>query len=98
MMRIGGRATANEAGLFDDEPDVLAIANSAGFGKAQLALVNVYRGAILIRLSGADLAAFADRARHIKLCKPFLEGLLDLFGISRDQRALCAKRSMRPGC
>ena len=34
MVRIGGRATANQTGLLDDEPHVLAIANSARFGMA----------------------------------------------------------------
>ena len=40
MMRIGGRATANQTGLFGDEPYVLAIANSARFGMAKFALID----------------------------------------------------------
>ena len=32
MMRIGGYAAANEAGLLDDEPHVLAVANPAWLG------------------------------------------------------------------
>jgi hypothetical protein len=32
MMRIGRRATANQTGLFRDEPHMFAIANSARFG------------------------------------------------------------------
>jgi hypothetical protein len=84
MMWIGGRATANKTGLFGDEPHVLAIAKLAGFGMAQLALVNACGGSRSIRLSRADLAAFADRARPVKLRKPLLKGLLDVFGVCRN--------------
>ena len=34
MVRVGGRTTANQAGLLDDEPHVLAVAQSARFGMA----------------------------------------------------------------
>ena len=58
MMRIGGHTTANQAGLLDDEPDVRPIADAAGFGVAQFALVDAGGGARLSRFAGADLAAF----------------------------------------
>ena len=34
MVRVGGRTTANQTGLLDDEPHVLAVAKSARFGMA----------------------------------------------------------------
>ena len=34
MVRVGGRATANQTGLVCDEPHVLAVAKSARFGMA----------------------------------------------------------------
>ena len=42
MMRIGRRATANQTGLFRDEPHMLAIANSARFGVRQATLVDAF--------------------------------------------------------
>ena len=84
MVRIGGRATANQTGLLDDEPHVLAIANSARFGVAQFALVDACGGVQSIRLAGADPAAFANPAWPVKLRKLLLEGRLDVFGVCRD--------------
>ena len=98
MVRIRGRAAANQTGLLDDEPHVLAVANSARFGMAQFALVDACGVAWLSRLARADLAAFANPAWPVKLRKLLLEGILDLFGVCRDQRALCAEHPIGPGC
>ena len=84
MMRIGGRATANQTGLFDNEPHMLAIANSARFGVTQFALVDACGVARLSRLPAVDLATFADLSGLIELCELLLEGLLDTFGVCRD--------------
>ena len=41
MMRIRRTPTANQAGLFDDMPDMVAVTNPAWFRKYQDTLVNL---------------------------------------------------------
>ena len=60
MMRIGGCATANQTWLFGDKPYVLAIANSARFGMAKLALVDLRGVGPSSPLTRFAFTAFAD--------------------------------------
>ncbi len=84
MVWIGWRATANQAGLPNNEPHMLAIANSAGFGVTQFALVDTCGGIQSIRFARADFAAFADPVWPFELRKFLSELRLNLFGVCRD--------------
>ena len=61
MMRIGGCATANQTWLFADEPDMFAIANSARFGMAKFAVLDVRGVSLLSYFARSDIPAFAFR-------------------------------------
>jgi hypothetical protein len=67
-----------------------------GSGVAQFALVDAGGGARLSRFAGADLAAFASPARPVKLRKLLPESRPDVFGVCRDQGALCAEHPIGP--
>ena len=43
MMRIRRTPTANQAGLFDDMPDMIAVTNASWFRKYQDTLVNLWQ-------------------------------------------------------
>jgi hypothetical protein len=56
MMRIRRTPTANQAGLFDDMPDMIAVTNPAWFGEHQDALINLWRlSASVVRRSSRSM-------------------------------------------
>jgi hypothetical protein len=60
MMRIRWTSTANQAGLFDDMPDMVAVTNPAWLRKYQDTLVNLWRflGQALIIDLGSNVVGF----------------------------------------
>src|SRR6516165_5537757 len=60
MMRIRRTPTANQAGLFDDMPDMVAVTNPAWFRKHQDRLVNLWRllGQALSIEHGSNVVSF----------------------------------------
>ena len=81
MMRIGRPSTANQAGLFDDMPDMIAVTNPARLRKYQETFVNLWRflGQALIIESGSNVVSFcAFRRGH---CEFGGERFLHLLGI-----------------
>ena len=98
MMRIGGCASTNQTWLFGDEPYVLAIANAARFGVAKFALIDLQSIGPSSRLTSFDFTVFVDRVAIVEFSELQLKCRFDLFGISRDQRALGRECPMCPGC
>ena len=88
MMRIGRRATANQAGLLGDEPYMLAIANSARFRVAEFALVDLRCVGPSSRITRFDFARFANLAGIFEFRELLLERLFDPLGISCNQCVL----------
>src|SRR5437588_9098954 len=60
MMRIRRTSTANQAGLFDDMPDMIAVTNPPWFRKYQDTLVNLwlFLGQALIIEPGGNVVSF----------------------------------------
>jgi len=81
MMRIRRMPTANQAGLFDDMPDMVAITNPARFGKYQDTLVNLWwlLGQALIIEHGSNVVSMCGIWRDH--CKSGGERFLHLLGI-----------------
>jgi hypothetical protein len=92
---------------------VLAVANSARLGMGKFALVDALRAARSTRLMGQHFTARAGWPQGCFIMRPsylsadvsssegrelLLEGLLDLFGIRRNETGFGTEDPMRPGC
>jgi hypothetical protein len=97
VMRIGGRATANQTWLFCDEPYMFAIANAARFSVAEFALVDARGVGPSGELTRFDFAASADLVGTLELRELLLERIFDLLGIARQHCTLGSKHPMCPG-
>ena len=81
MMRIRRTPTANQAGLFDHMPDMVAVTNASWFRKYQDALVNLwqFRGQALIIELRSNVVSFCAIWRDH--CELGSERLLHLLGV-----------------
>src|SRR6516225_4777467 len=88
MMRIRRTPTANQARLFDDMPDMVAVTNPAWFGKYKDALVDLWclLDQVLSECSGNVISFCAFWREH---CKFGGERFLHLPGISCRQLVFC---------
>src|ERR1700722_9842860 len=74
---------------------MLAVANSAWFGMAQLAFIDpLFTGPN--RLSRATLASSVGHVRAFEFGKLSLEAIFDMFGVNCHQCPLGAERPMGP--
>ena len=96
MMGIRRTPTTNQAGLFDDMPDMVAVTNPAWFRKYQDTLVNLWwlLGKALIIEPGSNVVSFCAFWRDH--CEFGGERFLHLPGIGCGQLVFCYQPSPRP--
>ena len=95
MMRIRRTPTANQAGLFDDMPDMVAVTNATRFGEFKDALVDLWCLLIqaLIECSGTAVSFCAIWRDD---CEFGGERFLHLLGVGCRQLVFCHQLSPRP--
>ena len=94
MMRIRRSPTANQAGLFDDMPDMVAVTNATRFGEFKDALVDLWCLLIqaLISKCSGNVLSFCARDH----CEFSGERFLHLPGVGCRQLVFCHQPSLRP--
>jgi hypothetical protein len=88
MMRIRRTPTANQAGLFDDMPDMVAVTNATRFGEFKDALVDLWCvlvQALIGECSGNSLA-FATASLAAKASSTFWASAADNWFFAASRR------------
>jgi len=98
VMRVGGRATANQTWLFGDEPYMFGSRIAARFRMAKFALVDIQGVSPPGELTRFNFTAFAYFARTFEFRELLLKCLINLLGIGGKQRTLGSEHPMCPGC
>ena len=96
MMRIRRTPTANQARLFDDMPDMVAVTNTTRFGEFKDALVDLWCLLIQALISEGSGTAVSFCAIWRDHCEFGGERFLHLPGVGCRQLVFCHQPSSRP--
>jgi hypothetical protein len=96
MMRIRRMPTADQAGLFDDMPDMVAVTNPARLRKYQDTLVNLRRFLSQAPIIEPESNVISFCAYWRDHCEFGGERFLHLLGVGCGQLVLCRQLSLRP--
>ena len=95
MMRIGGRAATDQAGLLHHEAKVLTVAQPTWLGMVQFAFVDL-RPVRLGWLTWTPPQFSGGPSRALELDKLSLETIFDQLGVGDHKRALGTDHSLGP--